>query len=280
MNPQRLRMISLSGILVVALLGLGPSASALSDGPIEISSVDAERHFRAVVQTPSTDVVDVIETAQQQGYWIRIQTDQDVTYLHGSEPCSSCDPGQESQFFEPPQLIVDGQRFWIRLDESQWRVNLRPAPQTSGYEFIVSPKLPKTSLSSDDLDRILEALAPFGVVPTQSASLQLEPMTQPRKPVPPDEAQIDSVLYGLTQAPDWMDYAERQNISLSGLRAEVIVELTSAEASLPDGIDLVATSRNGALISAQARIDQLVRLASAPSVAFVRPPSRPQPAAQ
>lgn len=280
MKWQRPRTIGLIGLLAGSLLGLGPSALAQSDGPIGMSNVDTERHFRAVVQTPSTDVVNVIETAQAQGYWIRIQTGQDVTYLQGSQPCSSCEPNRESQFFKPPQLIVDGERFWIRLDEAQWRVNLRPAPQTSSYELIVSPKLPKTGLSSDDLDAILDTLAPFEVLPTQTTSLQLDPMAQPSKPVPPENAQIDSVLYGLTQAPDWMDYAERQNLSLSGLRAEVIVELTSAEASLPDGIDLVATSRNGALISAQARVDQLVRLASAPSVAFVRPPSRPQPAIQ
>lgn len=272
--------IGLISVLIGALLALGPTASAQSDASIRMSNVDTERHFRTVVQTPSTDVVSVIETAQQQGYWIRIQTEQDVSYLQGSQPCPSCDPNQESQFFKPPQLIVDGQQFWIRLDEPEWRVNLRPAPQTRSYELIVSPKLPKTSVCANDLDAILDALSPFGVLPTQSTSLQLEPMTQPSKPEPPEGARIDSVLYGLTLAPDWTDYAQQQDIALSGLRVEVIVELTSSDVSLPDGIDLVATSRSGALVRAQVRIDQLVRLASAPSVAFVRTPSRPHPAAR
>ena len=280
MNWHTPLAIGLCGILIGALLGLGPTASAQTGPLIGMANVDTERHYRATVPTPTPNVVSAIGTAQQLGYWIRIQTGTDITYLQGGQPCPECSPSQESQFFQPPQLVVDGQHFWIRLDEPQWRVNLRPATQTSGYALIVSPKLPKTSLSSDDLDAILETLAPFNALPQQSASLQLETMIQPTKPVPPDGARIDSVLYGLTLAPDWMDYAGRQNIGLSGLRAEVIVELTSAEAALPEGVDLVATSRTGALVSAQARIDQLVRLASAPSVAFVRLPSQPRPAAR
>lgn len=280
MTWQTSLSIGLIGVLIGALLGLGPTASAQTGALFGTANVDTERHFRAFVPTPSTDVVSVIGTAQQLGYWIRIQTGTDITYLQGGQPCPSCDPNQEATFFQPPQLIVDGQEFWIRLDEPQWRVNVRPATQTAGYEFIVSPKLPKTSLSDNDLNAILDTLAPFNVLPQQSASLQLETMIQPTKPVPPEGARIDSVLYGLTLAPDWMDYAQQQNIGLSGLRADVIVELTSAQASLPEDVDLIATSRTGALVSAQARIDQLVRLASAPSVAFVRMPNRPQPAAQ
>ena len=278
MNWHTPLAIGMIGVLFGALLGLGPTASAQTGLPFGTANVDTERHFRALIPTPSANVVSVIGTAQQLGYWIRIQTGQDVTYLQGGQPCPSCDPSQESQFFQPPQLIVDGQGFWIRLDQPQWRVNLRPATQTAGYEFIVSPKLPKTSLSDNDLTAILEALAPFNVLPRQSASLQLETMIQPTKPVPPEGARIDSVLYGLTLAPDWMDYAQQQNIGLSGLRAKVVVELTSAQASLPENVELIATSRTGALVSAQARIDQLVRLASAPSVAFVRMPSQPRPA--
>lgn len=280
MNGHTMFSVGLIVVLIGALLSMGPVASAQMGLPIATDNVDTERHYRASVPTPSTNVVDVINAAQGQGYWIRIQTGQDVTYLQGSQSCPTCSPSEESQFFEPPQLIVDGQAFWIRLDEPQWRVNLRPATQSAGYELIVSPKLPKTSLSADDVDAIRETLTPLNVLPQQSSSLELEAMVPPTKPTPPEGVRIDSVLYGLTQAPDWMDYAHQQSISLSGLRAAVIVELSSADASLPEGIDLAATSRSGSLVSAQARIDQLVRLASAPSVAFVRLPSRPQPAAQ
>ena len=279
MNWHTTLSIGLIGVLIGALVSLGPTAAAQIGAPVG-TNVDTERHFRATVPAPTTNVVNVISTAQQQGYWIRIQTGTDITYLQGSQTCPDCSPSEEAQFFQPPQLIVDGQRFWIRLDDPQWRVNVRPAAQTSGYAFIVSPKLPKTSLSSDDLETILGTLAPFNVLPEQSSSIQLEPMVQSSKPVPPEGARIDSVLYGLTQAPDWLDYARQNNIALSGLRAEIIVELTSSEASIPDGVDLVATSRTGALVSAQAPIDQLVRLASAPSVAFVRLPSQARPAAQ
>jgi len=242
------------------------------------ADVQGQRHYRALLAPQPINIIDVIETAQQLDYWIRIQTEQNVTYLKGQTPCSACDPASEEAFFTPPQLYVDGQEFWIRLDEPDFRLNLRPSHEVpASYELIVSPKLPKVELDAEDLSAIGEALGPFGLLPAQTDSLSFEPLIPVAKPAPPEGVRLDSVLYGLMLAPDWTDYAHEREIELSGLRAVVLIELTSADAELPEGLDLVIEARSAQLVRAQALIHRLGELARQPTVAFVRLPSRPQP---
>ncbi len=242
------------------------------------AAVGAQSPFRALLPPPQNDILSVIQAAQGLDYWIRIQTGRDVTYLKGLLPCTSCSPLQEEQFFTPPQLHVDGQNFWIRLDEPNWRLNLRPSPDVPmGYELIVSPNVPKSELSSEDVSEILSTFSPLGVLPTQTGSLKFEPLIPSSKAAPPEGVRLDSVLYGLMLAPDWKDYASTNQIELSGLRAVVIVELNSPDAELPEGLNLVIESRSGGLVRAQALIHRLADLARDPAVTFVRLPSRPQP---
>lgn len=249
------------------------------EAPMGVANVETQRHYHAYLAQPTVNIVEVIQTAQELNYWIRIQTGADVTYLQGEMPCPTCDPAQEAQFFRPPRLYVDGSDFWIHLDEVDWTLHLRPAAHSaSSYELVVSPKLPKTQVTAEDLANIRATLAPFGVLPDQGAPLEFEPLIPPTKPEPPEGTRMDSVLYGLTLAPDWVDYARRSEIGLSGLRAKVIIELASAGADPPGDLDLVIESRSDELVRAQVLIHQLVELARRPSVAFVRPPSRPQPA--
>lgn len=272
-----LRLIGIGvgmGMAVLASLGMGADGPAA--GTTAGMSVEAPRHWRAPLTRPSAPTVEVIEQAQGLAYWIRIQTGEDVIYLKGERPCSTCDPEEEGRFFRPPQLIVDGQRFWIRLDEPGWRLNLRPAPG-GDYELFLSTEPPKTEITEADLQAVRSALTPFGVLP---ARLELTPYVPPEKPEPPEGVRLDSLLYGLTLAPDWTDYALAHGLELSGLRAVVVVELTSPEARPPEGLDLVVESRSERLLRAQVLIHRLAELASDPAVSFVRPPAQPQPAAR
>lgn len=250
----------------------------LSSNAGTAAAVGAQSHFKALIPPQSMDILNVIQTAQGLNYWIRIQTATDVTYLKGQAPCPACDPSQEALFFTPPQLYVDGLNFWLRIDDPNWRLNLRPAHEVpSAYELIVSPKVPKSELSSEDLSEIVSTFRAFGVLPVQTESLKFESFIPPSKPEPPQGVRLDSVLYGLMLAPDWVDYANVNAIDLSGLRAVVIVELSSPEAELPAGLNLVIAARNGGLVRAQALIHRLADLARDPQVTFVRLPSRPQP---
>lgn len=240
------------------------------------SAVGAQRHFRAILPPQPTDILSVIQTAQGQDYWIRIQTGFDVTYFKGQMFCMACTPAQEDQFFTPPELYVDGQSYWVRLDDSNWRVNLRPSSEAPmNYELIISPKVPKDELNMEDVRDVISMLSPF--VHTQAESLSFEPLLPPTKPEPPEGAHIDSVLYGLTLSPDWKDYANANGIELSGLRTAVIVDLNSADAQLSETLNLVVEARNGSQVRVQAFIHQLVELSRDPAVSFVRSPSRPQP---
>jgi hypothetical protein len=263
--------IGVTILMIGSLIGLWSGM-----GGAEAAIVAAQHHYRAALPPQPVEIIKIIETAQGLDYWIRIQVGQDVTYIKGQTPCTACDPNREEEFFLPPQLHVDGGWFWIRLDEENWRLNLRPSPQAS-YELIVSPKLPKTTLTTEDVEEIAATLGPFGVLPIQTASLEFEPLIPQSKPIPPEGVRLDSVLYGLMLAPDWKDYAQVRQIELSGLRAVVIIELATPGAQLPEGLDLIIERRSIGLVRAQALIHRLAELARDPAVAFVRLPSRPQP---
>jgi len=238
--------------------------------------VGAQRHFRAILPPQPTDILSVIQTAQGLDYWIRIQTGLDVTYMKGFMLCTACNPMQEEQFFTPPQLYVDGQSYWLRLDDANWQVNLRPSSTAPmNYELIVSPKLSREELKAEDLREIASMVRPF--VSIQTESLSFEPLLPPTKPEPPEGVKLDSVLYGLTLSPDWRDYASVNGIELWGLRAVVIVELNSTDAELPESLNLVIEARGSGQVRAQAFIHRLVDLARDRAVSFVRLPSRPQP---
>ena len=238
--------------------------------------VGAQRHFRAILPPQSTDVLSLIQTAQGLDYWIRIQTGLDVTYLKGVMLCAACNTAQEEQFFTPPQLYVDGQSYWLRMDDLNWRVNLRPSSTVPmSYELIVSPKLSREELTAEDLREIASLLRPF--VNTPIESLSFEPLLPPSKPEPPEGVKMDSVLYGLTLSPDWKDYATTNGIELSGLRAAVIVELSSADAELSAGLNLVIEAQSSGQLRAQALIHRLADLSRDPAANFVRLPNRPQP---
>ncbi len=261
---------------LMAVLGL---IAGFGEGAFSFkANVQTQRHYRALLPAPGVSSLQVVQTAQQLDYWIRIQTGLDVMYLKGQTPCSTCEPSQEETFFTPPRLYVDGPWFWIHLDEPDWELHLRPSSQMSHYELIVSPKLPKTALSDEDLGAIREKLTPFGVLPAGTNGLKLEPYLPSAKPEPPEGARLDSVLYGLALAPDWNRYAREQGIELSGLRARVLIELSAPEAQLPGTLDVQIEAQSGQLVRAQVLIHQLVQLAQDPAVAFVRLPSRPHPA--
>lgn len=278
MSTRALYVVTLLGVLLLAL-GL-PRMTLLwaTVGGSNDSALLAGQSYRTALPPTTTDMVHIVMAAQDLDYWIRIQQGLDVTYLKGKTPCSACDPTHEAVFFQMPQLYVDGPLYWIRLDEPKYRLNLRPAAEgqkaTSPYELVVSPKV---DLGGDDLQGLLTQLAPFGVAPTQTSALSFEAIAVPSKPQPPADARLDSILYGLMIAPDWRDYAVGHGIDLAGLRARVIIELTSPGA-LPQAADLLVEARSDSLIRALVPIAQMLVLARDPAVSLVRLPNRPQAA--
>ena len=243
------------------------------------ATVDTERHYRAELTLGAVNTAQLILAAQQESYWIRIQTNTDVTYLNGTEPCNACDPSQETLFFQRPSLYVDGGTFRIRLEESDWNLSLRPRASTmpGAYELIVSPILPKVDLTTEDLEAIDSTLAALSVLPQSTTTLTFEQIIQTGKVQPPEGVRIDSVLYAMTLAPDWAAYAQLNGISLSGMRVSVLIELEDPALELPESLDLVIESRSTNFVRAAALLSKLTELASLDGVTFVRLPSAPQP---
>lgn len=257
------RMLALGFIMTLALglISSAPSTAAVSE----------QAQFRATFDAPSASVVEVIQQAQASDYWVRIQTGQDVTYFKGDESCPSCDPANEAEFFQRPQLIADGEMFWLRLANDRWELNLRPAADATGtYALFVAPRLPDTELSDEMLTQVDDALAPFNVLPNDATSLDFAAYSQPSDPEPPQGLNLAPVLYGLLNAPDWTEAAAERDVTRSGLRAVVEAELSSSSAELPSDLDLIVESRSGDTAQVQVLIPQLDDLAENPNIREVR----------
>lgn len=248
----------------------------------DAAAVDAERHFRAALTLAPASTVQMVQSAQELEYWIRIQTGPDITYFDGTEACTECDPAQESLFFVAPRLYVDGARFWLNHVSEDLEINLRPLNETPQvqYELIVSPILPKTALNADDITAINGILSQFGLLGSPVTLDALEIFVPTTKNAPPEEARIDSVLFNLIAQPDWIDYATLNQIGLSGFRARVLVELAAPSAQLPEELDLVIESQSENFARVQVMIHRLTELATHSAVGFVRLPSTPQPPGQ
>ncbi len=260
----RVGQVLLLSLLVTLALG------AVSSTPVT-GTVGDRPTFRATVPTPDAGVVQLIERAQSADYWVRIQTGQDVTYFKGSESCPSCDQANEAEFFQRPQLIVDGEMVWMRLAAESWTLNFRPSADSADtYELFVAPRQPNTELTDEILTQVDEALAPFEVLPGDATSLDFAAYNPPSDPGPPQGVAMTPALYGFLQASDWTVAASERGVARSGLRAVVDVELSSGSAELPSDLDLVVESRSGDTARVQALIPQLDDLARASSVQNVQ----------
>ncbi len=256
------------GAMLITLVGLFALGAG---GMTSNAAVGDQAHFRATFDAPSASVVEIIQQAQSADYWVRVQTGTDVTYFKGSQPCPSCDPANEREFFQRPQLIADGQMIWMRLTGETWELNLRPTPEGAGtYALLVSPLLPKAELTDEMLSEIGDALAPFDLLPSSPSSLDFSAYSQPSDPQPPQGVNLTSALYGFLNAPDWAEASSERGVPRSGLRAVVDVELGSSSTELPSGLDLIVESRSGATARVQALIPQLDDLAQAASVRNVQ----------
>jgi len=88
---------------------------------------------------------------------------------------------------------------------------------------------------------------------------------------------IDSNLYNLMIAPDWLTAAEEKGLARTGLRVSVVAEKVPAGA-VPDQFKTYVVSETDTLAKLLLPIEDLVSLASDSAIGYVRPPYQPQPA--
>lgn len=260
-------------IAIYALLLLGLPL-ALGGGALQGEPANPGSFYRATFLLPQAHIATITARAQELGFWIRIQQGQEVTYLQGAELCSACNPESEESFFGFPQLYLDEDLFLVRLDEERYRLSVRPSAQNKGhYEVIVGVKV--QSELEELRGEALNWLQKLGIV--QTASLSLAEFPVEKKPQPPEGVRLDSLLYALTQAPDWHDFARERGLPLQGIRIKVIVELATPEAVL-QGYHLIEEARSTERMRVLVPVSELIRLAKDPAVEFVRLPYEPHEA--
>jgi len=249
------------GVLIVGYLqgfGLSPK-------------LESGQAYRAALSSETTSSA-VQTRAQTLGWWVRIQTGFEVTYFQGQERCESCESASEQQFFDLPQLVVDEGQFMVRLETALFRLNLRPNVNGDGGEelvLVMKQSAPQATVNA----QLRDVLDPIGVALGNNLTFEPVPPAGKTTTPLPTGLRLDEVLYRLTQAPDWVEFANEQGLFLSGIRVRVVLELAGTQE--PD-LGLLVEQRAGAGLRAQALISQLVTLAQDPTVRRVRLSLQPQ----
>jgi hypothetical protein len=256
--------------IMILLLGL----SLILAGGIGGEALSGVNFYKATFSLPQPDISTIAARAQELGFWIRVQYGLNVAYLHGTGPCDICTPENEESLFGFPQLYLDDGLFLVRLDEERYRLNIRPSPELEGtYEVFVGSII---GLERAEMEQeALRWLQQLGIV--QTTSLNFTELVPQEKPELPEGLRLDSLLYALTLAPDWHDFARERGLALGGLRIKVIVELASPD-MVPQGYHLIEEARSENLMRVLVPVRELIRLAHDPAVGFVRLPYVPHEA--
>jgi len=167
-------------------------------------------------------------------------------------------------------LVLDGDRVLLRATESGFAYTLRPA--AGGYELVIEP--------TEQIDRMntlvsvltnLQASGVTGIdLSVDLSSIPSYNVSAVKGPAAPAGVSIDSDLYGLLVSSNWFAYAGSHQLTLVGLRVEVVAE------KLPDGTVSEAfqpyiTSDTDGLSKLLLPIEQLTALAQGEGVGYVRP---------
>jgi len=246
--------------LAVSVRGVGTESTLL------------ESHYYLVsIGSPTSSIQALIERSQDEGFAIVVHGDDPVTTYRGSEP--SVEP-EAALLSAPMLLVVDGERFLLRVRETTFTYEMRPG--STGYDLVLVPgeELP----TAETLQSVLLALQERGLI---GSSLEMTfrsyPKNPEKPPLPPQGVAIDSALYALEVAADWFATAPIAGVSLDGLSAEVVVEkLPGME--IPAAFASMVISETDELAKLLVPIHDLTELARSPSVGYLRAPYRPQPA--
>lgn len=115
----------------------------------------------------------------------------------------------------------------------------------------------------------------LGLLPKYCA-LEFEQRAVPLKlPRSPEGVRLDSVLWGLVNHPDWLEFSRNHGLEREGLRVRVVAEL---EGELDEQFEPYVHSSTQRLAELLIPIPYLPELGRDPAVRTVRPPHTPYPA--
>jgi len=215
-----------------------------------------------------TDLSALIEAVQASDFSIAEYTGSGYDVTHPAEP-----PDWTFEMFlvAPRTLLIDGCRYRLRVVQENFTYTVRPG--TAGQDLVITVE--RAMPVAQTLDEILGSLRNLAMV---GADLSLEIQSFDRSrikgPPPPAGAPIDSTLYDLMIAADWYAQANVYGLPLQGLRVEVIAEVLPGE-TLPEPFSAYAVGETENTVKLWIPIEQLVLLAQADEIGYVRPPYRP-----
>ena len=125
---------------------------------------------------------------------------------------------------------------------------------------------------------VLTPLQQLGVVGAEVDMEYKNFILNPEKSeAPPAGVAIDSNLYNLMIAPDWLVAAKKMNLARTGLRVSVVAEKVPG-GTVPEEYTPYVVSQTDTLAKLLLPIEDLVKLASDSGIGYVRPPYQPHPA--
>jgi len=262
---RRMRFV----VKALTLALLAAAGIAASGGAV---TLDPQSYYSFAVSDLAMGVQTLSAAAVAAGYTVLAYSDNSVSVVGGD--ASATDNVSQMLLSAKRLLVIDGDRYYLRVMESNFTYAIRPA--SSGLELIVSPK--EALDLSDALVTILGQLQDLGVgtVDIDLDGVRTVVRNPLKGPAEPQElaAKLDYSLYGLVAAEDWFSYASATGLALLGLHVEVIVEKTP-DGAIAQEFRSNVISETTSLADLVVPVDQLVPLARSSGVGYVRLPYVP-----
>jgi hypothetical protein len=257
-------MVKGAVLALVATLAVAAAGGAVT--------LDPQTYYCFSVGNLAVGIQTLSVAAAEGGFDVLAYSDNTVSVLHGTQTASG--NVQQILLSSAHLLVVDGDRFYLRVNGATISYAIRPA--NSGLELIVSPKAEIDLVEA--LTSVLVELQDVGIV---GMDLDLDGYRAVTRnalkgpAAPPDlAAKLDYVLYELGIAEDWFTYASQKGLALLGLHIEVVVEKVPG-GTLPAAFSADVLSQTSTVASLVVPVDQLASLARSIGVGYVRLPYVP-----
>ena len=248
-------------ILLGVAVGAGAEEALFSPGNYYLISIGAV----------SSEVASVIQTGQEKGFTVITLGASGLSTYRGSEQTQE----SESDLVGAPSLLyMDGERFLLRVQGDEFDYEVRPGEK--GYDLVLVPHQDMTA--SDLVTDVLVPLQQMGIV-GEEVDMEYEAfiLNPEKSEAPPAGVAIDSDLYNLMIAPDWLTATEKLNLARTGLRVSAIAEKVPTGV-VPEQFAPYVVSETDTLAKLLLPIEDLLTLASDSAIGYLRPPYQPQPA--
>ncbi len=262
-----MRRSTFFAITITVLLLSAISAAAVAEEIL----FTPDNYYVISIGAVQSDVATLVQTGQGKGFTVVISCADGISAYRGDEPTQE----EEADLITAQSLLyADGSRFLLRLERDKFDYEVRPGH--SGHDLVLTPHEDMTI--SDLFIYVLTPLQELGIIGDDVDMEYEEFILNPEKSeAPPAGVAIDSKLFNLMIAPDWLAYANSQGLERIGLRVTVVAEKIPAGV-ISEEFEEYIVSETETLAKLLLPIEDLVRLASHSSIDYLRPPYYPQPA--